>query len=197
MPELVLASESPRREMLLRQVGLDFQVVPSGVDESPPNNGASPEETAKGLALAKARHVASGRDSGLVIGADTVVVVDGLILGKPSGPEEAAEMIRTLGGKAHQVITGIAVVNAASGGVRSDTVVTEVRFAPLDEETIRRYVATGEPMDKAGGYAIQGYGSLLIERIDGDYFNVVGLPLRRLAELLREFGFDAFRMKSG
>jgi septum formation protein len=177
--------------MLLRQVGLEFQVVPSGLDESP-DERASPRETAEGLALAKARHVAAGRGSGLVIGADTVVVVDDRVLGKPSGPEEAASMIRVLSGRAHQVITGVAVVDAATGRARSDAVVTKVRFASLDDPAIRRYVATGEPLDKAGGYAIQGYGSLLIEGIDGDYFNVVGLPLRRLAELLGEFGFDAF-----
>jgi len=180
--------------MLLRQVGLDFEVAPSGLDESPPD-GASPREVAEALAVAKAHHVASGRDSGLVIGADTVVALGNLILGKPTGPEEAAGMIRTLGGTTHRVITGIAVVDASDGRTRSDAVVTEVKFAVLDEETIRRYVATGEPLDKAGGYAIQGYGSLLIERIDGDYFNVVGLPLRRLAELLTEFSFDAFTMR--
>lgn len=181
--------------MLLRQIGLEFEVVPSGVDESPPD-GTTPRQVAEALALAKARHVASGRATGLVIGADTIVVLGDLILGKPSGPEDAARMLRTLGGRVHQVITGIAVVDAAGGRTLSDAVVTDVKFAHLNEETIRRYVGTGEPLDKAGAYAIQGCGSLLIERIDGDYFNVVGLPLRRLAEILGEFGFDAFRTQS-
>ena len=192
--ELILASESPRREMLLRQIGLKFQVEASGADENVPE-GWSARELAEKLAVDKARLVASHRDSGLVIGADTVVVLDGRSLGKPADGAEAAEMLRALSGREHQVITGIAVVNASNGQTRSDAVVTGVKFAPLSEDVIGRYVATGEPMDKAGGYGIQGFGALLIERIDGCYFNVVGLPLRRLAELLAEFGYDAFTMR--
>ncbi len=191
--ELVLASESPRREMLLRQIGLDFRVEASGADENVPE-GSSPLDMAENLALEKARLVASNRDSGLVIGADTVVVLDGRALGKPADSGEATEMLRALSGREHQVITGIAVVDASSGEAKSDAVVTGVRFARLSEDVIARYVATGEPMDKAGAYGIQGFGALLIERIDGCYFNVVGLPLRRLAELLAEFGYDAFTM---
>lgn len=132
-----------------------------------------------------------------MVGADTVVVLDDLILGKPSGPEEAARMLRTLSGLRHQVITGVAVVDATDGRTGSDAEVTEVKFAHLDDELISRYVATGEPLDKAGAYGIQGFGALLIECIDGCYFNVVGLPLRCLAQLLGEFGYDAFRMTSG
>lgn len=182
--------------MLLRQIGLRFDVVPSGADEPVPD-GARPADVAERLAVAKARAVAAGREAGLVIGADTVVVLDGLILGKPSGPEEAAGMLRTLSGRRHEVITGIAVVDASTGRTRSDAVVTEVTFAPLSEELIERYVATSEPLDKAGAYGIQGFGALLIEGIEGCYFNVVGLPLRRLAELLSAFGFDAFEMLDG
>lgn len=191
--ELILASGSPRREMLLRQIGLNFEVEPSGADETIPG-GAPPDELAEKLAVDKAKLVASQRSSGLVIGADTVVVLDGRPLGKPEDGAGAAEMLRALSGREHQVITGIAVVDAASGQVLSDAVVTAVRFAPLSEAVIARYVATGEPMDKAGAYGIQGFGALLIEGIDGCYFNVVGLPLRRLAELLAEFGYDAFAM---
>lgn len=192
--ELILASESPRREMLLRQIGLKFQVEASGADENVPE-GSSARELAEKLAVDKARLVASHRDSGLVIGADTVVVLDGRALGKPVDDAEAAEMLRSLSGREHQVITGVAVVDASSGQTRSDAVVTGVTFAPLSEDVIGRYVATGEPMDKAGAYGIQGFAALLIERIDGCYFNVVGLPLRRLAELLAEFGYDAFTMR--
>ncbi len=195
MARLILASQSPRREALLRQVGLDFEVVPSDLEEELPA-GMPPAEVAALLALDKARAVASERTEGLVIGADTVVVVDGRILGKPAGPEEARGMLRLLGGREHQVTTGIAVVDAASGRSRSGSVTTAVRFAPLGEEIIDRYVATGEPLDKAGAYGIQGFGALLIAGIEGDYNNVVGLPLRRLAELLGEFGYDAFRMGS-
>lgn len=190
---LILASQSPRREALLRQVGLEFEVFPSGVEERL-REGLPPAEGAEKLALQKAEWVAARCSDGLVIGADTVVVVDGRVLGKPTGVEDARDMLRLLSGREHEVITGIAVVDAASGRSRSDHVVTAVGFAPLTQEIIDRYVATGEPLDKAGAYAIQGYGALLIEGIRGCYNNVVGLPLRRLAELLGEFGYDAFRM---
>lgn len=193
MARLILASQSPRREALLGQIGLDFEVAPSDLEERLPE-GMPPAEVAEKLALDKAQAIASQRTEGLVIGADTVVVVDGKILGKPAGPEEAREMLRLLSGREHQVTTGIAVVDAASGRSRCDSVTTTVRFAPLGEEIIDRYVGTGEPLDKAGAYGIQGYGALLIEEIRGCYFNVVGLPLRRLAELLGEFGYDAFAM---
>ncbi len=181
--------------MLLRQIGLDFEIEPSGADETIPQD-ADPGELAERLAVEKARMVASQRQSGLVIGADTVVVLDGQILGKPVDAGEAVRMLRALSGREHQVITGIAVVDAASGEVRSDAVTTDVRFTSLSEGAIARYVATGEPMDKAGAYAIQGFGALLIEGISGCYFNVVGLPLRRLAELLGEFGYNAFAMRA-
>lgn len=195
MARLILASQSPRREALLRQVGLEFDVTPSTVEEQIPE-GLSPAEAARKLAEEKARSVASRRTEGLVIGADTVVVVDGQILGKPADSQEARAMLRRLSGREHQVITGIAVVDAATGHERSDSVTTAVRFAPLSEQVIDRYVATDEPLDKAGAYAIQGFGALLIESINGDYYNVVGLPLRRLAELLGEFGYDAYQMSS-
>ncbi|HEX2924367.1 MAG TPA: Maf family protein [Chloroflexota bacterium] len=193
---LILASGSPRREALMRQVGLQFEVEPSDAEESLPE-GMTAEESARQLALKKARQVAARRIEGLVIGADTVVVVDGQILGKPSGPDEARDMLRRLSGREHQVITGIAVVDAATADSRSDSVSTDVRFAPLSQEVIDRYVATGEPLDKAGGYGIQGFAALLVESIRGDYNNVVGLPIRRLAELLGEFGYDAFKMGLG
>ncbi len=193
MARLILASQSPRREALLKQAGLDFEIVPSDLEEELAP-GIPPAEAAALLALDKARSVARQRRNGLVIGADTVVVVDGQLLGKPAGPEEARGMLRLLSGREHQVTTGIAVVDAASGQSRSSSVTTDVRFVPLSEEIIDRYVATKEPLDKAGAYGIQGFGALLIEGVSGDYNNVVGLPLRRLAELLGEFGYDAFTM---
>ncbi len=195
MARIVLASRSPRREALLRQVGLDFEVLSSDLEEQWPE-GLSPAGVATHLALEKAQSIASQLDSGLVIGADTAVVADGRVLGKPSNPDEARAMLRLLSGREHQVITGIAVVDAGDGRTLVDSVTTNVRFAPLSEQVIQRYVATGEPLDKAGGYGIQGYGALLIEGISGDYNNVVGLPLRRLAELLVELGYDAFTMGS-
>ncbi len=195
MARLILASQSPRREALLRQVGLAFEVVPSEAEERL-LQGVPPEVAAETLAVGKALQVASQRTEGLVIGADTVVVVDGQALGKPAGADDARAMLRLLSGREHQVITGVAVVDAATGRVRSDRVTTIVRFAPLSERVISRYVATGEPLDKAGAYAIQGYGALLIEGVHGCYYNVVGLPLRRLAELLGEFGYDAFEMRA-
>ena len=190
---LILASRSPRREMLLRQVGLEFEVDPSELEEQLPS-GVPIAEAAAMVALDKARSVAARRDEGLVIGADTVVVLDDMVLGKPSDASEARLMLRRLSGHEHQVITGIAVVDARYGRHRSDSVTTKVRFAPLEDRVIDRYVATGEPLDKAGGYGIQGFGALLVEGIEGCYFNVVGLPLRRLAELLCDFGYDAFSM---
>ncbi len=156
--------------------------------------GVPPAEAARLLALDKAGAVASLYADGLVIGADTVVVLDHQVLGKPAGPEEAVEMLTRLSGRDHEVTTGLAVVDAASGDSRSDSVTTVVSFARLSPRVISRYVATGEPLDKAGAYAIQGFGALLIEGIDGCYYNVVGLPLRRLAEMLEELGYDAFTM---
>ncbi len=196
MARLILASQSPRREALLRQAGLEFEISPSDVEERL-SETLSPAEAAETLALEKARWVVARRSEGLVIGADTVVVVGGQILGKPVGAEDARAMLRLLSGREHQVITGIAVVDAGSGRYRSDSVTTAVSFAPLSQEIIDRYVATGEPLGKAGAYAIQGFGALLIEGIRGCYNNVVGLPLRRLAEMLCEFGYDAFRMNLG
>lgn len=187
--ELVLASASPRREMLLRQIGLDFEIEPSGVEEPLPE-GIPAEVLSERLAMEKAKLVASQRSSGLVIGADTIVVLDGTVLGKPASVREAEDMLRQLSGREHQVITGVAVVDATTGRSRSDHVSTAVRFANLDDRTIARYVASGEPVDKAGAYAIQGLGALLVESISGCYSNVVGLPLRRLVELLREFGYQ-------
>ncbi|MBC7105532.1 MAG: septum formation inhibitor Maf [Firmicutes bacterium] len=186
-PPIVLASASPRRRALLRQLGLPFRVVPSRVREEVPA-GLAPGARVERLAELKARDVAARVRRGLVIGADTVVVVDGRVLGKPADPADAEVMLALLQGRWHEVYTGVAV--AAAGGERALVAHerTCVAFKPLDPERIRRYVGTGEPLDKAGAYAIQGRAAAFVAGIRGCYSNVVGLPLGRLADLLEEFG---------
>ncbi|MBC7347550.1 MAG: septum formation inhibitor Maf [Clostridia bacterium] len=180
---IYLASASPRRRALLRQVGLPFTTVPSRVrEEGWP--GGTPADGVRFLALAKAREVASRVLYGLVIGADTVVVLGDEVLGKPSGPTEAHEMLARLSGATHRVLTGLAVVEAASGESLVAHEETAVTFRRLSEAEIASYVASGEPLDKAGAYGVQGLGAVLVERIEGCYYNVVGLPLARLAEML-------------
>jgi len=196
---VVLASESPRRAELLRQMGLSFEVQPSSVDESLVN-GSSPAEFVREAAMRKATHVAHLVDDAIVIGADTVVVLDEHLLGKPTDAAHAASMIRMLRGRSHSVVTGIAVVEANGGTLGrsvSDHVETVVHFRPLTEREVEAYVASGEPMGKAGAYAIQGLGSMLIEGIEGDYFNVVGLPVCRLAQVLARFGVHPLEAASG
>ncbi|MDI6710546.1 MAG: Maf family protein [Thermoanaerobacterales bacterium] len=186
---LILASSSPRRRELLKGLGLDFTVFACDVDESIDAGGA-PAPQVEALALRKARAVAGRLDCGLVIGADTVVVLGGRILGKPADAREAAAMLRDLEGASHEVYTGVAVVEAGSGRAVVDHERTVVRFRSLTEAEIAAYVATGEPLDKAGAYGIQGIGAFLVAGIEGCYTNVVGLPLGRLTELLRVFGCD-------
>ncbi len=189
--KLILASSSPRRIELLRRLGLGFEVVKPLWETRVIDD--DPVEVAELTALEKARAVAGGFTEGLVIGADTIVVIDDEILGKPRDGEEARLFLRKLSGRVHRVITGIAVVDAGRGREEVDHEVTEVKFKELSEEEIELYIASGEPFDKAGGYGIQGLGSLFVEWIKGDYFNVVGLPIYRLSLLLRRFGFDVLR----
>jgi len=186
MRHLVLASASSRRRRLLAQVGLEFEVEPSSIEEDFTSH--VPALGARSLARAKARAVQARRPGAVVIGADTVVVKDGVVLGKPRDPAEAESMLRRLSGSAHQVITGVAVVDEQEEYV--DHEVTTVWFRRLREEEIREYVASGEPMDKAGAYAIQGLGAVLVARIEGDYYNVVGLPLTKTVLALRRFGIE-------
>lgn len=173
---LILASASPRRAEILRSTGWEFTVDAVEVDESPgPAEG--PADYVKRLALAKARAVATRHPGKLVLGADTTVVIDWHILGKPPNAYEAASMLRQLSGRHHQVMTGVALVRAGDHPAESVAhQMTEVIFAPLTDEEVEWYVATGEPMDKAGAYAIQGLGAVFITEIRGDYWNVVGLP---------------------
>ncbi len=190
MKRLLLASASPRRKALLEQIGLVFQVVPSDVPESFPA-GTSVREQAGVLAARKAAQIADRVASGVVIGADTVVVLDGRPLGKPEDSEQAFEMLRALSGTSHEVITAVAVMDAANGHTERGDECTQVFFRELSDGQIRSYIASGEPMDKAGAYGIQGKGALLVRRIEGCYSNVVGLPLVRLARLLEPFGIRA------
>lgn len=185
-PSVVLASASPRRRELLGRLGVEFRIVPSEIEER--LEGAPSRETIAALALAKARAVAERVGDGVVLGADTVVVIDGVALGKPSGVEDASAMLRRLRGRTHEVITGVAVVEAGSGRAESTAVVTRVVMADVGDDAIGAYVASGEPFDKAGGYAIQGGGAVLVAGFVGSYSNVVGLPLAATAALLSGFG---------
>ena len=186
---LVLASASPRRRELLQNAGIPFIVQPSKIPELP-REGEVPQACAERLAREKALDVFRQRPQDFVLGADTIVIVDSQILGKPRDEADAARMLRLLSGRTHQVITGVCLIGADRKGrssleeTRSET--TLVTMARLSDEDIQSYVATGEPLDKAGAYAIQGRASRWISRIEGDYFNVVGLPVSLVYRMLRE-----------
>ncbi len=196
---IVMASSSPRRRELIQSLGLRLPVVilSSEADESTPADW-TPPQIVEALALRKARAVKEmlersqedDRTPAVVIGADTIVVLDGEIMGKPRDEHEAAGMLGRLQGRTHEVYTGVALVSTPGGREAVAHGMTRVHMKPLDPARIGRYVASGEPADKAGAYAIQGLGATLIDRIEGDYFNVVGLPLSLLSELLGEFGID-------
>lgn len=185
MKRLILASASPRRRELLTLAGYDFEVCVKPVDESVPE-GTAPEKAVEMTARKKATATAAEYPEAVVIGADTVVVCDGKILGKPSDTEQAKEMLSTLSGREHFVMTGVCL--AHDGEFEVYHTVSKVRFYELSREEIAAYVATGEPMDKAGAYGIQGKGCVLVERIEGDYFNIVGLPVASLNRRLKTLG---------
>ena len=187
-PRLVLASASPRRRHLLEQLGLLFEVDPAHVDESA-LPGEAPAAHVERLALEKARAVAARRPDAIVLGGDTEVVLDGVVLGKPSSAAEAVDMLLRLQGREHRVETGVALV-APGGREAAEVVGVDVRFRPFDRARAEAYVATDEPLDKAGAYGIQGYGSVLVEAIRGDYFAVMGLPVARVVALLEELGYS-------
>ena len=186
MAKLILASKSPRRAELLEWLGLSYTVISADCDEWFPD-GLGPEEIVQYISREKA-HAAANMvaPEDIVITADTLVFLDGQRLGKPRDEEDAFSMLSALSGREHTVCTGVTVMQG--NRTLSRAVSTRVRFALLDEETIRAYIRTGEPMDKAGAYGIQAYGALLVEAIDGDFFNVMGLPLRTLAQMLEKFG---------
>lgn len=190
-PVLILASRSPRRRELLEQLGLRFEVAPAAIDETP-LAGEVPRDLALRVALAKARTVASRRPDAIVLAADTVVDVDGISLGKPESPDDAAAMLRTLSGRSHQVHTGVAV--ALDGRHEALVDSTTVRFRQLSEPGIRWYVATGEPMDKAGAYAVQGAGGVFVAAVAGSPHTVIGLPVHLLPRLFAALGHDLWAM---
>ncbi len=183
--KVVLASSSPRRHELLKLIGVDHEVIPAHADESH-IPGEKPDAHAERLARTKSEAIAAGRGESLVIGADTIVVVDQHIFGKPRDVADAARMLRMLSNRSHVVMTAVAVTY----GGRTVSLVEEVTvsFRDLTEDEVARYIATGEPMDKAGAYGIQGYGATIVRRIEGDYFAVMGLSLVRLVELMAQLG---------
>ncbi|HWP48718.1 MAG TPA: Maf family protein [Candidatus Limnocylindrales bacterium] len=183
---IILASASPRRQELLRQIGVKFEVIPSYISEDFEIT-LPPGEAVRILAERKATAVAQIRPEALIIAADTIVYLDGNILGKPDSPEKAAEMLRQLSGRTHQVITGVAFRCVERGIQESLEVTSDVTFGVLSEDLITRYVETGEPLDKAGAYGIQGMGAVLVESIKGSYSNIVGLPLFEVARVLRRY----------
>jgi septum formation protein len=185
MAKLILASQSPRRALLLEMLGLRFDTMPADIDETW-LSGEEPVAHAERLAREKAAAIAQREPDAAIIGSDTVVIVDGDLLGKPRDDADAVGMLLRLQGREHVVATGIAV--HYEGRLRSAVEQVGVRFRAFDEETARAYVATREPMDKAGAYGIQGYGATLVEAVHGDYFAVMGLPICRMILLLRDAG---------
>ncbi|MCP4574291.1 MAG: septum formation protein Maf [bacterium] len=188
---LVLASRSPRRAELLAVAGIPFEIRPAGDVEAElaarlAGNGTPPEEYAVTLAEAKAADVAAALPGRLVLGSDTVVILDGDILEKPRDEADARHLLGRLSGRRHTVVSAVALTGGVAGDGCSAAECTDVTFLPLDADAIARYVATGEPMDKAGAYGIQGLGALMVSGVDGCYFNVMGLPLARLGALLRQ-----------
>lgn len=191
MKNFILASQSPRRQEILNEAGVKHRVIPSDADENitiplPPEKYVMELALLKGAAVAK-----SATKNDIVISADTVVVLDGEIMGKPKDFDDAKNMLMKLSGRWHSVLTGYCAINGANGAASVKYEETKVKFREITEKEALRYIRSGECMDKAGSYGIQGKGRLLVERIDGDYFNVVGLPICALAKMLKDdFGID-------
>lgn len=192
-PRLILASSSPRRSYLLEQAGLTFTVIPSSFDENSVSL-STPETYVKTLAEAKAADVSKAYPECWVIGADTIVVIDGKILGKPDSKEQARTMLKRLSGKTHQVFTGYCICCRDRERSFSDTVKTDVLFKNLSDNEIEWYINTSEPFDKAGAYAIQGLGTFIVKSIKGSYTNVVGLPVCEVIEFLIEEGITGLKV---
>jgi septum formation protein len=180
---LILASTSPRRRQLLEMLGIEVIVQPANIPEQP-----RPGETPIAYSSRLAREKADQVPGDLVLGADTIVVLDDEILEKPADSDHALVILRKLAGRTHQVVTSVALKHGGLTRIRTD--MTSVRFRPSTDEALRGYIATGEPMDKAGAYGIQGYGASLIERVEGDFFGVMGLPLRLVLDLLEDAGYS-------
>lgn len=191
-PVLFLASDSPRRKQILSLLGLDFKVVKNSIEENLPEKYIDPNAYAGRLSLLKARNIADKieENNALIIAADTIVVAGKRILGKPTTKTDAFQMLTLLSGRNHKVITGVSIIKKPEGTELTETVVTKVTFYPLSELQIKNYIRLGEYRDKAGSYGIQGMGSLLVEKIEGCYYNVVGLPLSKLTRMLKNFGVE-------
>ncbi|WP_207658083.1 Maf family protein [Ruminiclostridium sufflavum] len=190
MKNIILASASPRRQQLLEQIGIKFKAVPSNIEEVI-DNTLEPSRIAMSLAGQKCKDIASGTaEDCIVIGADTIVVSGSKVLGKPKNEEDAFNMLSSLNGEWHQVITGLCLYRTGLNISLYDSETTKVRIAKKSDDFIKAYIATKEPFDKAGGYGIQGYGSLLVERIEGCYFNVMGLPIYKLSCMLDRLGYS-------
>jgi len=186
--KIILASASPRRKELLKSIGLEFDVIPSQIEENIDNENFSPE-LIENLACEKAQDIAEKTDyPAIVIGSDTVVVIDNRILGKPHDENDAFDMLKMLSGKTHQVISAIAVIDTAENKILKSHVISEVSFKELSDEDIKAYIKTKEPMDKAGAYAIQGYAGMFVKSITGCYSNIVGISVFRLAQMLKDMG---------
>ena len=183
--KVILASASPRRKEILQNTKLDFDIQKSDIEEVILEN-ESPEDMVVRLAYEKAFDVAKRNTDRLVIGADTIVALDNEVLGKPKDQNEAYQMIKRLSNKTHKVITGISLINLKENKIIKDYVVSFVTFKDLSEDSIKDYINTNESLDKAGAYGIQGYGALLVKNIQGDYFNIVGLPISKLSDLLKD-----------
>ena len=196
VPHIILASGSPRRRELMTALQLPFEVIVSHADEEV-EEGLSPTQIVESLALRKASSVRDTMEpdaaEAVIVGSDTIVVLDGEVLGKPVDHSEAVRMLTALQGRTHEVFTGVACLHTGNGMTRISSRRTLVTMKPLDEQSIRAYVATGEPADKAGAYGIQGLGATLVEAIEGCYFNVVGLPVSLLTDMLSEFGIHVLR----
>ena len=182
--KIILASASPRRQELLRYIVTDFDIIPADIDETLPADIPA-DSSAEYLAVKKAEHISAQYQDSLVIGSDTVVIIGDEILGKPVDEKDAKRMLRKLSGQVHTVVTGVCL--SMNGRSESFSKATKVKFYPLSDKEILDYIATGEPMDKAGAYGIQGFGRVLIEGIEGDFFNVMGLPVASLKRKMEEF----------
>lgn len=193
---LVLASESPRRKMLLESAGITPVVVPSNADEDAPAGEMDPGDLVKALARRKIRKVAERLPDDYVLGGDTIVYIDGEVLGKPENKEHARDMLRRICGRTHVVYTGVALYEPVGRTVLDDYDATRVTIRHMDEEEIRWYVDTGEPMDKAGSYALQGAGAFFVERVEGDFSGVIGLPLPKVYSLLRRAGVPLHELQN-
>lgn len=189
--KLILASASQRRQELLQRITENFQVIVSDFDEDEVNFRGSFSEYVMKLAKGKAESVASKlKDDSIIIGCDTIVAFKDYFLGKPKDESEAFDMLKLLSGNTHQVYSGISVIDTKNNNNKIDCACTNVKFSSLTDEEIRNYIATKEPMDKAGAYGIQGFGGVFVEEIKGDYYSVVGLPLNKLNKILKEMGVN-------